>query len=133
MPLLYEGRIVEQQITGDMIDRWFDKLSEGLTEQQRADLKRKFSRMDALAKTSQAIRAKAFDISEHFRRHWQGSGFKAQLVAPSKAAAVRFKEALDEIGPRDQRNRHFPRPTPARATRRSTRSQKTSFARSGKR
>ena len=98
VPLLYEGRIVEQQITGDMIDRWFDKLSEGLTEQQRADLKRKFSRMDALAKTSQAIRAKAFDISEHFRRHWQGSGFKAQLIAPSKAAAVRFKEALDEIG-----------------------------------
>ena len=98
VPLLYEGRIVEQHITADMIDRWFDKLSEGLTEQQRADLKRKFSRMDALAKTSQAIRAKAFDISEHFRRHWQGSGFKAQLVAPSKAAAVRFKEALDEIG-----------------------------------
>lgn len=98
VPLLYEGRIVEQQITGDMIDRWFDKLSEGLTEQQRADLKRKFSRMDALAKTSQAIRAKAFDISEHFRQHWQGSGFKAQLVAPSKAAAVRFKTALDEIG-----------------------------------
>ena len=81
-----------------MIDRWFDKLSEGLTEQQRADLKRKFSRMDALAKTDQAIRAKALDISEHFRRSWQASGFKAQLVAPSKAAAVRFKEALDEIG-----------------------------------
>ena len=98
VPLLYEGRIVEQHITADMIDRCFAKLSEGLTEQQRVDLKRKFSRMDALAKTSQAIRAKAFDISEHFRRHWQGSGFKAQLVAPSKAAAVRFKAALDEIG-----------------------------------
>ena len=98
VPLLYEGRIVEQHITPDMIDRWFDKLSEGLTEQQRADLKRKFSRMDALAKTDQAIRAKALDISEHFRRSWQASGFKAQLVAPSKAAAVRFKEALDEIG-----------------------------------
>ena len=46
----------------------------------------------------QAIRAKAFDISEHFRQNWQGTGFKAQLVAPSKAAAVRFKEVLDEIG-----------------------------------
>jgi type I restriction enzyme, R subunit len=54
--------------------------------------------MDALSKTGQAIRAKAFDISEHFRQHWQGTGFKAQLVAPSKAAAVRFKEVLDEIG-----------------------------------
>ena len=98
VPLLYEGRLVEQQVSGAVIDRWFDKISEGLTEDQKRDLKRKFSRMDALAKTDQAIRAKAFDISEHYRQHWQGTGFKAQLVAPSKAAAVRFKEVLDEIG-----------------------------------
>ena len=98
VPLLYEGRLVEQQVTGNVIDRWFEKISEGLTDQQKADLKRKFSRMDALGKTGQTIRAKAFDISEHYRQHWQGTGFKAQLVAPSKAAAVRFKEVLDEIG-----------------------------------
>ncbi|MFN3953394.1 MAG: type I restriction endonuclease subunit R [Pararhodobacter sp.] len=98
VPLLYEGRLVEQQVSGAVIDRWFDKISEGLTENQKRDLKRKFSRMDALAKTDQAIRAKAFDVSEHFRQHWQGTGFKAQLIAPSKAAAVRFKEVLDEIG-----------------------------------
>lgn len=98
VPLLYEGRLVEQQVSGAVIDRWFEKISEGLTENQKRDLKRKFSRMDALAKTDQAIRAKAFDISEHFRQHWQGTGFKAQLIAPSKAAAVRFKEVLDEIG-----------------------------------
>lgn len=98
VPLLYEGRLVEQQVSGNVIDRWFEKISEGLTDSQRADLKRKFSRMDALGKTQQAIRAKAFDISEHYRQHWQGTGFKAQLVAPSKAAAVRFKEMLDEIG-----------------------------------
>lgn len=98
VPLLYEGRLVEQQVSGTVIDRWFEKISEGLNDSQKADLKRKFSRMDALAKTDQAIRAKAFDISEHYRQHWQGTGFKAQLVAPSKAAAVRFKEVLDEIG-----------------------------------
>ncbi|MBC7152891.1 MAG: type I restriction endonuclease subunit R [Rhizobium sp.] len=98
VPLLYEGRLVEQQVSGIVIDRWFEKISEGLTDSQKADLKRKFSRMDALSKTDQAIRAKAFDISEHYRQHWQGTGFKAQLVAPSKAAAVRFKEVLDEIG-----------------------------------
>ncbi|GGY37676.1 type I restriction endonuclease subunit R [Parvularcula lutaonensis] len=98
VPLLYEGRMVEQQVTGGVIDKWFEKISEGLTDSQKADLKRKYSRMDALAKTDQAIRAKAFDISEHFRQHWQGTGFKAQLVAPSKAAAVKFKEVLDEIG-----------------------------------
>jgi type I restriction enzyme R subunit len=98
VPLLYEGRLVEQHVSGTVIDRWFDKISQGLTDNQKRDLKHKFSRMDALAKTDHAIRAKAFDISEHYRQHWQGTGFKAQLVAPSKAAAVRFKEVLDEIG-----------------------------------
>ena len=42
--------------------------------------------------------AKALDISEHYRRHWQGAGFKAQLVPLSKAAAISIKEVLDEIG-----------------------------------
>lgn len=98
VPLLYEGRMVEQQVSGDVIDKWFEKISAGLTDQQKADLKRKFSRLDALSKTTQSIRAKAFDISEHYRQHWQGTGFKAQLVAPSKASAIRFKEVLDEIG-----------------------------------
>lgn len=98
VPLLYEGRLVEQQVTGKVIDKWFEKITVGLTSEQVADLKRKFSRMDALSKTGQAIKAKAFDISEHFRQHWQGTGFKAQLVAPSKAAAVRYKQVLDEIG-----------------------------------
>ncbi len=98
VPLLYEGRLVEQQVSGNVIDRWFEKISEGLTENQKRDLKHKFSRIGTLAKTDQAIRAKAFDISEHYRQHWQGTGFKAQLVAPSKAAAVRFKEVLEEIG-----------------------------------
>ncbi len=98
VPLLYEGRLVEQEVTGKVIDKWFEKITAGLTADQIADLKRKFSRMDALSKTGQAIRAKAFDISEHYRQHWQGTGFKAQLVAPSKAAAVRYKQVLDEIG-----------------------------------
>lgn len=98
VPILYEGRLVEQQITAGVIDAWFEKISAGLTDEQKRDLKRKFSRADVLGKTAQAIRAKAFDISEHYRQNWQGTGFKAQLVAPNKAAAIRFKDELDEIG-----------------------------------
>lgn len=98
VPILYEGRLVEQQIAAGLIDVWFEKISDGLTDEQKRDLKRKFSRADVLGKTAQVIRAKAFDISEHYRQNWQGSAFKAQLVAPNKAAAVRFKHELDEIG-----------------------------------
>lgn len=98
VPLLYEGRMVDQKVTPETIDGWFEQLCQGLTEEQKADLKRKFSRMEALSQTEQAVHAKAYDISAHYRKHWQGTGFKAQLVAPSKAAAVRFKAALDGIG-----------------------------------
>jgi type I restriction enzyme R subunit len=41
---------------------------------------------------------RAFDISEHYRQNWQGTGFKAQLVAPNKAAALRYKAFLDDLG-----------------------------------
>lgn len=98
VPILYEGRLVEQQIAAGVIDAWFERISAGLTDQQKRDLKRKFSRADTLGKTAQAVRAKAYDISEHYRQSWQGTGFKAQLVAPNKAAAIRFKDELDEIG-----------------------------------
>ncbi|MBT2497571.1 type I restriction endonuclease subunit R [Agromyces sp. ISL-38] len=98
LPLLYEGRMVEQQIAENVIDTWFDKISQGLTVEQQRDLKRKFSRADALAGAGQVVRAKAYDISEHYRQNWQGTGLKAQLVAPNKAAAIRFKQELDEIG-----------------------------------
>lgn len=41
---------------------------------------------------------RAFDISEHFRANWQGSGFKAQLVAPNKATALKYHEYLQDVG-----------------------------------
>ncbi|MDX1975200.1 MAG: type I restriction endonuclease subunit R [Rickettsiales bacterium] len=98
VPLLYEGRYIEQKLSGQVIDEWFDRVAKGLTDEQKADLKSKFSRMSMLAKTEQAIYAKAIDISEHYRQSWQGTGRKAQLVAPSKSAAIRFKDILDDIG-----------------------------------
>lgn len=41
---------------------------------------------------------RAFDISEHYRSNWQGTGFKAQLVAPGKPSALKYHEYLNEIG-----------------------------------
>ncbi len=98
IPLLYEGRLVEQKVSSTALDQWFDKISQGLTDEQKADLKKKFSRLSQINATSQTLQAKAFDISEHYRQFWKNTGFKAQVVAPSKAAAIRMKELFDEIG-----------------------------------
>lgn len=97
VPLLYEGRHVNQYVDGP-IDRRFDMVTDGLSEEQVADLKRKFATTDQLNKADQKVEAIAHDISRHFRDNWQDTGFKAQLVAPDKATALLYKEKLDELG-----------------------------------
>ncbi|MGE0822472.1 MAG: type I restriction endonuclease subunit R [Candidatus Binatia bacterium] len=97
VPLLYEARHVEMEQNEKAIDLWFERHTQGLTDAQRADLKKKYSRADMLNKADQVIYMRAFDISEHYRQHWQGTGFKAQLVAPKKATALTYKQFLDDI------------------------------------
>jgi type I restriction enzyme R subunit len=98
VPLLYEGRNAFQYVNENPVDVFFKKISEPLTEYQKADLKKKFSRADQLNIADQKIYAIAWDISIHFRDNWQGTGFKGQLVCQSKEAAIRYKNYLDEIG-----------------------------------
>lgn len=98
VPLLYEGRVARQIVNESPIDTFFSMVSEPLTDYQKADLKKKFSRADQLNSAEQKIYAIAWDISLHFRNNWQGTGFKGQLVSDKKANAIRFKEILDEIG-----------------------------------
>ncbi|MDF9408820.1 type I restriction endonuclease subunit R [Pelotomaculum isophthalicicum JI] len=98
VPLLYEGRHVEMEQNKAAIDLWFDRHTQGLTKEQKADLKRKYARAEMLNKADQVVYMRAFDISEHFRANWQGTGFKAQLVGPNKAAALRYHQYLNEIG-----------------------------------
>lgn len=98
VPLLYEGRMAELEQNKAAIDVWFERHTQGLTDAQKADLKKKYARAEMLNKAEQVIYMRAFDISEHFRQNWKGTGFKAQLVAPNKASALRYKAFLDELG-----------------------------------
>ncbi|MCL4473786.1 MAG: HsdR family type I site-specific deoxyribonuclease [Actinobacteria bacterium] len=98
VPLLYEGRHVEQFVDEQGIDAWFERITAGLSKEQSADLKKKFSTTDQLNKAEQKVKAIAWDISEHFRDNWQGTGFKGQLVAQDKATALLYKQYLDEFG-----------------------------------
>jgi type I restriction enzyme R subunit len=98
VPLVYEGRHVPQNIDERPIDEWFERYTAALTPEQKADLKRKYSTADQLNRAEQKIRAEAWDISVHFKTNFQGTPFKGQLVAPSKADALLYKRFLDEFG-----------------------------------
>jgi type I restriction enzyme R subunit len=99
VPLVYEGRLVPQNIDEQPIDAWFEKYTKALTNAQKADLKKKYSTADQLNRAEQKIRAIAWDVSVHFQTNFQGkTPFKGQLVAPSKADALLYKRFLDEFG-----------------------------------
>ena len=99
VPLLYEGRLARQTVNASPLDTFFGMVSEPLTDFQKADFKKKFSRADQLNSAEQRVYATAWDISLHFRDNWQGrTPFKGQLVCDRKLNAIRYKEFLDEIG-----------------------------------
>ncbi len=99
VPLLYEGRDVEQTVDKAKIDREFERETHKLSPEQKADLKKKFATTDQLHKTEQKVREIAWDISHHFRdASYTAGGAKAQLVAPNKATALLYHKYLQEIG-----------------------------------
>lgn len=96
VPLFYEGRHVDQPVDQAAIDRWFERITDPLTREQRADLKRKFTSASQLSRAERRVASIAFDVAAHFAAHWQGTGLKGMLVAPDKATAIRYKQFLDE-------------------------------------
>ena len=98
VPLLYEGRNVEITQNQAAIDLWFERHTQDLNDQQKADLKKKYARTQMLKKADRVIYMQAFDISEHYSSNWKESRYKAQLVAPNKKTAIKYHEYLNEIG-----------------------------------
>jgi type I restriction enzyme R subunit len=70
----------------------------GLTKEQRADLKRKFSTERQLNMAKHKVRMIAWDVSVHYSTTYQGTGLKGQLVTPRKDTALLYKQFMDEFG-----------------------------------
>ncbi|NDZ13665.1 DEAD/DEAH box helicase [Variovorax sp. WS11] len=99
-PLLYEERVPELSIDTEAVDRWFDGITTGLAEAQRADLKKKYARSVAIHGAAKRIELIAWDIATHFHQNFKkiGSSLKGQVATASKADAIRYKKALDATG-----------------------------------
>ncbi len=95
-PLLYEERIPDLNVNEKAIDAWFERMTHKLTEQQKTDLKRKFSQKGQIYQTQGRIELIAHDISDHFQ-HFKHKKLKGQLACDSKISAIRYKQALDQI------------------------------------
>lgn len=94
-PLLYEERIPDLDVNERAIDSWFERITEGLSDEQKADLKRKFTKKGQVYGADDRIRLIALDIANHFVKNID-EGLKGQLACDSKASAIKYKKYLDE-------------------------------------
>jgi type I restriction enzyme R subunit len=98
VPLIYEGRFVEQNVDEENIDLWFEQTTRRLTESQKRALSIKWSSIRKLTSTNSRIKRIALDINNHFIEGYKNTGFKAMLATNYKRDAVRYLECFEQFG-----------------------------------
>lgn len=117
VPLLYEGKMIEQTVNRKAIDQRLEIITRNLNDKQKEEVKRKWSQFEKIASSDQRIKLIAFDINQHFVDNYKtkGANFKSMLATNSKIEAIRYLEAFEELGeincavvisPPDQREGH---------------------------
>lgn len=99
-PLLYEERKPALDINEQAVNNWFDKITAGLSDAQKADLKKKFARKGAIYGSENRIELIAWDIGVHFSENFKklDLGLKGQVATDRKLDAIRYKKHLDATG-----------------------------------
>ncbi len=98
VPLIYEGRFVDQNVDEENIDLWFEQTTRRLTDAQKEDLAKKWSSIRRLTSTDARIKRIALDINTHFIEGYKNTGFKAMLATNYKRDAVRYLECFEQFG-----------------------------------
>lgn len=97
VPLIYEGRFVDQNVDEENIDLWFEQTTKRLTDAQKEDLAKKWSSIRRLTSTDARIKRIALDINTHFIEGYKNTGFKAMLATNYKRDAVRYLECFEQF------------------------------------
>ena len=98
VPLIYEGRFIEQKVDEENIDMWFRQTTKRLTDPQKEDLRRKWSSIRRLTSTDARIKRIALDINNHFILGFKDTGFKAMLATNYKRDAIRYLKCFEQFG-----------------------------------
>ena len=99
VPIFYEARLPELEIEGpETLDRLFEAMFGDEPPEVQLQLRRRYANKETVAEAERRIEMIALDISDHFKKKVRPNGFKAQVVAPSRAAALRYCGHLNSFG-----------------------------------
>ena len=95
LEIIYEGRTHNAEVSDQegMDETFADVFSEYNLQERLAILG--YGTRDAYLEAESTIEAKARDMIDHYLKHVFPNGYKAQIVATSREAAVRYKKHID--------------------------------------
>jgi len=99
LPLRFETRAVKLHINREALDEEFAKLTQGLTEEDKAEVSKQAGKFALLVKSPARVDAVIEDIASHYLERIEPEGFGAQIVTIDQEACVLYKNALDLILP----------------------------------
>jgi len=92
--IIYEGRKPDLQIKGDNLEALFDKVFSDRTQEEKEAIKERYVTKLPILEAKDRIKDIAIDILNHYKDAVYPNGFKAQVVAPSRTAAVTYFNML---------------------------------------
>ena len=98
VPIFYESRLPELRVVGATLDQLFDRVFADRSKEEREAIKERYASETAIAGAPKRIETICLDMIQHFETHIRPNGFKAQVVACTRDAAVTYKETLDALG-----------------------------------
>ncbi len=99
VPIWYEARLPELAIEGpETLDKLFEAMFGDEPPAVQMQIRRRYANKETVAEAERRIEMIALDIADHFKAKVRPNGFKAQVVAPSRAAALRYAERLNSFG-----------------------------------
>jgi type I restriction enzyme, R subunit len=95
VPILYEGRTAEAEVAdGRSLDQLFEDMFGDRTPEELAAIRAKYATEGNVLEAPKLIAAKAEDMLRHYVDTVLPNGFKAQVVASSRLATVRYQQAF---------------------------------------
>lgn len=95
VPILYEGRTADGMMTdADSLDQLFEDMFRDYTPRELGVIKAKYGTEGDVLEAPMLIETKAKDIVRHYVGVVMPEGFKAQVVASTRRAAVTYREKL---------------------------------------
>lgn len=95
--IFYESRLPNLHVKGESLDELFSRSFHEYDEDTREKIKQKFVNDELLLTSPDRMREIALDIVRHYESKILVNGYKAQVVAISRYAAVEYKKLIDEF------------------------------------